>query len=129
MSVVGIGTDILDIRRIIAMKMSVRTKLAERVLTPSELIIYKSHANESVACAYLAKRWSGKEAAAKALGTGIASGVSFQHFTIKSLPSGQPQLELSDIALAKAKALGAKTWHISLSDEKHYASSFVVLSD
>jgi len=77
---------------------------------------------------YLAKRWAGKEAASKALGSGIANGVSFQHFEIKTLASGQPQLILTSRAKELAHSLGAETWHISLSDETHYATAFVVLS-
>ena len=79
MSVVGIGTDIIEISRIENMSIKVRDKLALRVLTPMEHQKYQSLANPSL---YLAKRWAGKEAASKALGTGIANGVSFQHFEI-----------------------------------------------
>lgn len=125
MSVVGIGTDIIEISRIENMSIKVRDKLALRVLTPIEHQKYQSLANPSL---YLAKRWAGKEAASKALGTGIANGVSFQHFEIKSLASGQPQLLLSSCAEELAITLGAKTWHISLSDEALYATAFVVLS-
>jgi holo-[acyl-carrier protein] synthase len=125
MSVVGIGTDIIEISRIDKMVVNVRDKLALRVLTPIEYEKYQSLKNPAL---YLAKRWAGKEAASKALGTGIANGVSFQHFEIKSLPSGQPQLVLSHRAEDLAIALGAKTWHISLSDETLYATAFVVLS-
>jgi holo-[acyl-carrier protein] synthase len=125
MSVVGIGTDIIEISRIENMSIKVRDKLALRVLTPIEHQKYQSLANPSL---YLAKRWAGKEAASKALGTGIANGVSFQHFEIKSLASGQPKLLLSSRAEELAITLGAKTWHISLSDEALYATAFVVLS-
>ncbi|MFT5299012.1 MAG: holo-[acyl-carrier protein] synthase, partial [Colwellia sp.] len=89
MSVVGIGTDIIEISRIAKMAINVREKLAHRVLTPRELKKYNTLKDPSL---YLAKRWAGKEAASKALGTGIANGVSFQHFEIISLPSGQPKL-------------------------------------
>jgi holo-[acyl-carrier protein] synthase len=125
MSVVGIGTDIVQIQRLEDMNENALERLALRVLTPTEYNHYKSL---KFNVPYLAKRWAGKEAAAKALGTGIANGVSFQHIEIKSLASGQPQLEFSDIALNKAKTLKAETWHISLSDEKEYATAFVVLS-
>jgi holo-[acyl-carrier protein] synthase len=125
MSVVGIGTDIIEISRIEKMAINVRDKLALRVLTPVEYQKYQSLKNPAL---YLAKRWAGKEAASKALGTGIANGVSFQHFEIKSLPSGQPQLLLNSRAKELAVALGAKSWHISLSDEALYATAFVVLS-
>ena len=125
MSVVGIGTDIIEISRIKKMAANVRDKLALRVLTPVE---YKKYQSIKTPALYLAKRWAGKEAASKALGTGIANGVSFQHFEIKSLVSGQPQLLLNSRAEELAFALGAKSWHISLSDEALYATAFVVLS-
>lgn len=125
MSVIGIGTDIVDIRRIAKMAENAQLRLAKRVLTENELQRYLSIKQPE---RFLAKRWAGKEAAAKSLGTGIASGVSFQHFEIVSLDSGQPTLVLSSNALTLAEKLGAKTWHISLSDEVKYATAFVVLS-
>jgi len=125
MSVVGIGTDIIEIKRLEAMKPAAIKKLALRVLTPIELQHYQQL---KFKFPFLAKRWAGKEAAAKALGTGIAAGVSFQHMEIQSLNSGQPVLKLSDVALEKAQQLGAKHWHISLADEMAYATAFVVLS-
>lgn len=125
MSVVGIGTDIIEISRIENMASKVQDKLALRVLTPIEYDKYLSLKNPAL---YLAKRWAGKEAASKALGTGIAAGVSFQHFEIKTLASGQPQLILTGCAKEVAQSLGATSWHISLSDEARYATAFVVLS-
>lgn len=125
MSVVGIGTDIVDIRRIAKMSENAQQRLAKRILTPLELEKYHTIKQPE---RFLAKRWAGKEAAAKALGTGIANKVSFQHFDIVSLASGQPTLELSAQALLLATGLGASTWHISLSDEENYATAFVILS-
>ena len=125
MSVVGIGTDIIEISRIEKMAIKVRDRLALRVLTPIE---YEKYQSLKTPALYLAKRWAGKEAASKALGTGIANGVSFQNFEIKSLVSGQPQLLLSGRAAELATELGAENWHISLSDEALYATAFVVLS-
>jgi holo-[acyl-carrier protein] synthase len=125
MSVIGIGTDIVDIRRLEKMKPAVLEKLALRVLTTDE---YDKFCALTFSVPYLAKRWAGKEAAAKALGTGIADGVSFQHFTILSLPSGQPTLVLSQRALEIAENMSATSWHITLSDEANYAVAFVVLS-
>lgn len=125
MSVVGVGTDIVEISRLEKMKLSALQRLAQRVLTPSELQIF----NEvKLPHRYLAKRWAAKEAASKALGTGIASGVSFQHIEITSLASGQPQIVFSDRALELARELGAESWHISISDEQSLATAFVVLS-
>ena len=125
MSVVGIGTDIVNVSRIVNMADGAKQKLAKRVLTPQEQIVYQQ---SKQADAFLAKRWAAKEAAAKALGTGIAAGVSFQHIEIINLPSGQPTLTFSKQALLIAQEKGATTWHVSLSDEALYATAFVVLS-
>lgn len=125
MSVVGIGTDIVDIDRLRGMSEKALFKLAQRVLVPTELERFEAHNFKE---SFLAKRWAGKEAAAKALTTGIAQGVSFQHMYIHSTEQGAPELQLSGVALEKAQALGAKSWHISLSDETKYATAFVVLS-
>lgn len=126
MSVVGIGNDIVDVTRIKNMADPARDRLAKRVLTAMELEKYTSLNNAEY---FLAKRWAGKEAASKALGRGIADGISFQHFEIQSLTSGQPILVLSGRALEIAEEMGAKSWHISLSDEAVYATAFVVLSN
>jgi holo-[acyl-carrier protein] synthase len=125
MSVVGIGTDIVQIQRLSNMNDNALERLALRVLTPKE---YEHYQSLKFRIPFLAKRWAGKEAAAKALGTGIAAGVSFQHIEIQSLASGQPLLIFSGVALDKSKQLNAQSWHISLSDEAEYATAFVVLS-
>jgi len=125
MSVVGIGTDIIDISRLNKMNERARERLAQRVLTDTEL---KKYQQLKKSIPFLAKRWAGKEAAAKALGRGIADGISFQHFKIESLPSGQPVLVLTKRAFEIAQQLGANSWHISLSDEVNYATAVVVLS-
>lgn len=125
MSVVGVGTDIVEVSRIAQMAEGAKSRLAQRVLTPIELEQYQAHSQPDH---FLAKRWAAKEAAAKSLGTGIAAGVSFQHFHIDNDEFGAPHLMLTDVALSKASEKGADNWHISISDEKHYALAFVVLS-
>ena len=125
MSVIGIGTDIVEVSRLKAMSTEVRDKLAHRVLLSNE---YKRYLNHHDPIAFLAKRWAGKEAVAKAIGTGIAEGVSFQHIEIVSQANGKPVLMLTDRALELAEQIGAVHWHISLSDEKCYATAFAVLS-
>ncbi len=125
MSVVGIGTDIVQIKRISNMSESARTRLAQRVLTAKE---YQQFLTVKTSNHFLAKRWAGKEAAAKALGRGIADGISFQHIEIQNLDSGQPILIFTDRALEIAEQMLAQHWHISLSDEAEYATAFVVLN-
>ncbi len=125
MSVVGLGTDIVDIERFEAMSDTALERLARRILTPAELTVFDSHKQQA---RFLAKRFAVKEAAAKSLGTGIADGVSFQHFEVTTLESGQPQLELTERAFYLARLKGMLHVHVSIADEKHYATATVILS-
>ena len=114
MSIVGIGTDIIEIDRIIVMPDNTRERLAVRVLTPDEYqhyVVLKAKAEHN-AVRYLAKRWAGKEATSKALGTGIAAGVSFQHIEIKNLVLSH---ELPDLIL-KSKMVISRSGYSSLMD-------------
>lgn len=124
MSVLGLGTDIVEIRRIEA-TLERSERLALRVLTEQELVIFHQH---STPARYLAKRWAAKEAAAKALGTGIGRGISFHDFDITNDLLGAPKMTLSAGALEKANQLGVSQVFISISDEEHYAMATVVLS-
>lgn len=74
---------------------------------------------------FVAKRFAAKEAAVKALGTGIGSGVSFQHFTVVNLASGRPVLEVAETIQQKFEH--PVVWHLSLSDERLFALAFVTL--
>ncbi|WP_394200089.1 holo-ACP synthase [Shewanella waksmanii] len=130
--IVGLGTDIVEINRIdkvvakaIAGSGLAKCRLALRILTPSEQVIF----NQSTQPArYLAKRFAAKEAAAKALGTGIGRGVSFQHIEVSNNENGAPQLTLSAGAAERMQQLGAQHVHISIADEAHYATATVVIS-
>ncbi len=124
MSVRGLGTDIVEITRI-EQALNKSDRLAQRVLTDTELTIFRQHHEPA---RYLAKRWAAKEAAAKALGIGIGRGISFHHFETSNDDLGAPKLVLTAAALAKAEELGVSSVHISISDETHYAMATVVLS-
>ena len=89
MAIVGLGTDIVEIVRITTHIERGGDKLAKRVLTPVEFDLYYKHTHPE---RYLAKRFAAKEAAAKALGTGIGRGVSFQHIHISNNTDGAPQI-------------------------------------
>jgi len=122
--IAGVGTDILQISRI--SKALERTPaLPQRILTPAELARYETVRDKA---RFLAKRFCAKEAAAKALGTGIGRGVSWQHMEIRANEQGQPSLYLSDGALARAESLGVTASHISYSDEQEYVVAFVILN-
>ena len=119
MAIIGLGTDIVEIARF---KPEQLERMAQRVLTEPELIQFNQHKQPQ---RFLAKRWAAKEAAAKAIGTGIAKGVSFQDFTIYNLESGAPVLKIKGIA-EKIIGLPFKA-HLSISDELTYAVATVIL--
>lgn len=123
MSIKGIGTDIVNLHRI-AKVLSRNPDFAKRVLTDNELERFANHPKPA---AFLAKRWAAKEAAAKALGTGIGL-VSFQHIEVGHTEQGQPTLRFTAQAEQRAEALGVNQTHISLSDEHDYAIAYVILS-
>lgn len=120
----GIGTDLLDQLRIARLIDKQGERFSQRILTPEELILW---AEKSYSVNFLAKRFAAKEAISKALGTGIAKGVSFQQMTIYSDALGKPVVELSDVALTRAKALGGQQVLLSLSDEGDMVLAFAVL--
>ena len=126
MAIVGIGTDIVEISRIKSVFKKYPIGFAERVLHKNELKILKRHQSPAT---FIAKRFSAKEAVAKALGTGISKGVSFKHIEISSNEGGQPVLILHDETLAISNKLGVKNNFISLSDEKKYAIAYVILEN
>lgn len=122
--IVGIGTDIVQIARIEASSERLGEKFAARILTQDEVQQWHQHRRPSV---FLAKRFAIKEAASKALGTGIGRGVSWQHFHIDHNEWGAPQLSFSGGAAERAKQLGVNRIHLSLSDEQDCVVAFVVL--
>jgi holo-[acyl-carrier protein] synthase len=124
MAIIGLGTDITDIERVEKVFARSGDAFAERILAPSELVIYHSL---KLKARYLAKRFAVKEAASKALGTGIACGVSFQDFTVSNDERGKPLLSLSGKAAELAESMGVKHVHLTLADEKRYAVATVIL--
>ena len=121
--IVGIGADIVAITRIQKVLERSGESFARRILTEHEFTVFQDRKN---AVAYLATRFSAKEAAAKALGTGIGK-VSFQDLEVRRLKTGAPQLVFYGEALRLQRELGITRLHISLSDEREYAQAFVIL--
>jgi len=124
MAIIGIGTDIVKISRIKRAFKKYPKGFAERILHKNELAVLTTHKSPKT---YIAKRFSAKEAVAKALGTGIAEGVSFQEIEISNNEKGQPVLTLHGKTLEIAEKLGVTKNFISLSDEQKYAIAYVML--
>lgn len=124
--IIAIGTDIVEIARIRQVLDRQGQRFVERILSPSELVQYQS---KSQAAAFFAKRFAAKEAVAKALGTGIGHGVSFQDMVISNDEKGAPCVDLFGGAAEVMKSLGGKRVLLSLSDERDYAVAYVVICE
>lgn len=122
--IVGTGLDIVEINRIQFIHDQHGLKFAQRILCESELHEYH---NSRYPVRFLAKRFAAKEAVAKALGTGFAAGIGMKMICIGHDASGRPLVELSQAANARAEQLGVVASWLSISDEKHYATAFVVM--
>lgn len=121
----GIGTDIVQISRIVRVYQQQSTRFLDRILTQGEQAIFVERGQSMN---FLANRFAAKEAVSKALGTGISGGIRFTDIEILSQSSGEPVVVLHNKALVRFKALQASTVHISLSDEDEYAVAFAVIS-
>ncbi len=124
--IVGIGTDLVSIARIERLYQRHPERFVQRILASSELAAFYSSCNKP---AFLAKRFAVKEAAAKALGLGIRSGLTFRDFRVHRDPKGQPVLSLEGKASRIAKSKKIQALHLSISDERTHALAFVVLED
>ena len=121
---IAIGTDIVEIQRIASALERQGDKFVQRILTKSEIVEYQARGNT---VAFLAKRFAAKEAIAKALGTGIGRGISFQQLIVSNNSDGAPQVELQANAAERLKQLGGSKVLLSLSDEKSYALAYVAI--
>ncbi len=118
----GIGTDLVDIARIAALYERYGERFVKRILSQEEYVLFKEH--QSIA--FLAKRFAGKEAVAKALGTGLGAQVAFTEISITNLENGKPVVKLLGKASVLLTELSIREILISLSDEKHYALAFAI---
>ena len=129
--ILGLGSDICDIRRIERALERFGERFLARVFTPAERARAERRNGTNRAGTY-AKRFAAKEACAKALGTGFARGVFMSDLGVVNLPGGQPSLRLSGGAAVRLAALvpAGMTPRIDLTmtDEYPYAYAQVIVS-
>ncbi len=118
--IVGLGTDVVGIARVEALLARHRQRFIDRWFDPREL-------PPTAPPERFAARWAAKEAAAKALGTGFAGGIVPSQIAVLTEASGAPSLHLAGAALARAQALGATRFHVSLSHADGVAAATVIL--
>ena len=126
--IVGIGSDLADIRRIEQTLQRFGDRFVQRIFTPLEQA--RSERKPDRAASY-AKRFAAKEACAKALGTGFRRGVFWRDMGVVNLKSGQPSLALTGGAarrLAEITPPGMRpAVHLTMTDDHPYAQAFVVI--
>jgi holo-[acyl-carrier protein] synthase len=124
----GIGTDICDIRRIRTTLSRRGERFAEKVLGPREIEVfrYRLARVEARGIAYLASRFSAKEAFSKAIGLGLRMPMTWRACETLNAPSGKPEIHLHGVLAEWFEARGLRA-HVSITDETDYATSFVVV--
>ena len=126
--ILGIGSDLIDIRRIEQVLARHGDRFIQRLFTAEEQAKASGRAHPA---ATYAKRFAAKEACAKALGSGINKGVFFRDMGVVNLPSGQPTLRLTGAALRHLQALTPQGMtaliHLTITDETPWAQAFVVI--
>ena len=127
--IIGIGTDLVDIRRIEKTLGRFGARFIARVFTERERAKAENRPHPAASCA---ESYAAKEACAKALGTGFRDGVFWRDMGVDNLASGKPVLTLTGGARKRLEALtppGMRAWvDISQSDEAMLAQAMVVIS-
>lgn len=126
--ILGIGTDLANIERIQGTLDRFGARFKNRVFTPAEQ--QKADRRRDVAGTY-AKRWAAKEACSKALGTGLAMGISWIDMSVSNLETGQPVMRVTGWAKDRLDAMTPAgheaVIHVTLTDDHPWAQAFVVI--
>ncbi len=129
--ILGIGSDVVNIERIQHLLDVYGDRFIDKVFTADEK--KRADIQDSGARAGIfAKRYAAKEAMAKALGTGVSSGILLRHIGVKNLGNGRPVVRLTDVAarcLVEMTPDGMESKvELSLSDDPPVAQAFVIIS-
>jgi len=126
--IIGIGNDLIDIRRIEKTVARYGDRFITRLFTDAER---QKAARRADPIPTYAKRFAAKEACAKALGTGIRQNVFFRDMGVVNLPSGQPTMQLTGGALKRLQSITPQGLtariHLSITDDYPSAQAFVVI--
>ena len=126
--IIGIGSDLCDIRRIEKSLARFGERFTARIFTPGERAKSEGRANRAGS---YARRFAAKEACSKALGTGMRAGVFWRDMEVVNLPGGKPTMRLSGGALERLGRMVPEghepVVHVSLTDDPPLAQAFVVI--
>jgi holo-[acyl-carrier protein] synthase len=126
----GLGSDLIDIRRVEKVLERYGDRFIDRVFTPVERAKAERR-TERIRAATYAKRYAAKEACSKALGTGFRAGVYWRDIGVVNLPSGRPTLALTGGAKARLERMTPPGMvaeiHLTLTDEPPLAQAMVMI--
>ena len=126
--IIGIGSDLIDIRRVEKSIERFGDRFTHRCFTEIERARSDRRANRAES---YAKRFAAKEACSKALGTGLSQGVFWKDMGVVNLPSGKPTMQLTGAAAEVLKAMmpaGHKAAiHLTITDDYPLAQAFVII--
>jgi holo-[acyl-carrier protein] synthase len=126
--ILGIGTDLANIERIQGTLDRFGDRFKNRVFTDIEQA--KAERRKDVAGTY-AKRWAAKEACSKALGTGLAMGISWKDMAVSNMRTGQPTMAVTGWAAKRLEQMTPAghdaVIHVTLTDDHPWAQAFVVI--
>ncbi|WBU64020.1 holo-ACP synthase [Paracoccus aerodenitrificans] len=126
--ILGVGADLANIERIQGVLDRHGDRFRNRVFTGREL---EKAARRKDEAGTLAKRWAAKEACSKALGTGLAMGISWRDMSVSNLRSGQPVMHLTGWAAERLEKMTPPgheaVVHVTLTDDHPWAQAFVVI--
>ncbi|HEY4251670.1 MAG TPA: holo-ACP synthase [Roseomonas sp.] len=129
--IIGLGSDMVDIRRIERVIERHGDRFIERIFTPLERA-KAARRTEKIRAATFAKRFAAKEAASKALGTGFRAGVFWRDLGVVNLSSGAPTLRMTGGAAARLAAITppghAAQVALTMTDEYPYAQAMVMIT-
>lgn len=124
MAILGIGTDIVEVKRIEKLLAASREEFFSRVFAPSEVAYCLAKARPAI---HLAARFAAKEAFMKALGTGWARGVGFGQIVVANDEDGRPGLEVTGKARELLDAMGPTWLWLSISHTREFAMATAVI--
>ena len=128
MKIFGIGTDIVNIKRIEKILKNKKSTFKKKIFTESEILYCTNKRNPY---SYYAKRFAAKEALSKALGTGINKDISFKNIQVSNDKKGKPYILLKGKTESfLKKKIKSKNYsiHLSLSDDTPWAQATVIIS-
>ncbi|PSL17862.1 holo-ACP synthase [Shimia abyssi] len=126
--ILGIGTDLANIDRVAGTLERFGDRFRNRVFTQTELAKAARRRDEA---GTLAKRWAAKEACSKALGTGLAMGISWKDMAVSNMRTGQPIMAVTGWAEKRLAEMTPPDHeaiiHVTLTDDHPWAQAFVVI--